>query len=75
MQATRYFSAKKFFGTKNIVGKDLYRGSTSASPTEEAYFQIWVASIAGGDPTTMNFLLEIEYIAVLTEPKFVDQSI
>ena len=73
----RNFSARKFFGTKSIVGKSVYRGSFTAatSPSEEAYFALWAASPdASNNPLQCTFMVEIEYIAVLTEPKFVAQS-
>lgn len=72
--AKRNFSAKKFFGTREIVGKDLYRGGATFSPTEDAFFTVWSGSVGGNNPDLLNFLVEIEYIAVLTEPKYLAQS-
>ncbi len=71
---TRYFSAKKFFKVKNIIGKDLYRGTSGTNPSEGAFFGIWSASIGSNNPALTNFLVEIEFIAVLTEPQFIAQS-
>ncbi len=69
------FSAKRFFGTKNIVGKAEYKGDTSADPAEKAYYQIWAqAPDASGDPAISTFLVTIDYIAVLTEKKHLAQS-
>lgn len=73
-RVTRYFSAKKFFGKKYMVGAEGYRGSTSANPTEGAFFQIWHAAIGGTDPGAVTMLVEIEFIAMLTEPKYLAQS-
>lgn len=68
------FGAKKFFGKKDIVGDDLYRGTTASNPTEQAFFEIVLSSIAGNNPGTLDVLVVIDYIAVLTEPKNVAQS-
>lgn len=68
------FSAKKFFKKSSIVDSALYRGSAAGDPTEQAYFIPWVYNIAGVDPTALNFLITIEYIAVLTEPKVLPGS-
>jgi hypothetical protein len=67
--AIRKFSTSKFFGVKNVVGKDLYRCGATFSPTEDAYFVLWYGSIGGNDPGLLNFMVEIEYICVMTEPK------
>ncbi len=72
---TRKFSAKKFFGTTALVGKSPYRGNTGADPTELAYFHVWTGpSPGGGDNPTITFIVVIDYIAVLTEPKLIPQS-
>lgn len=63
------FSAKKYFKKSAIVDDTGYRGSAAADPVEQAYFVPWVYNIASVDPTPLNFLITIEYIAVLTEPK------
>lgn len=68
------FSASKFFGKKAIVGADQYRGNTATSPTEEAIFECWASSAGLNDPDAMTFLITIDYIAVLTEPKSIPQS-
>ena len=70
----RYFSSKKFFGKKYIAGSADYRGDTSNNPTEQAFFQVWAAAIAGNDPPVLNFFVELEFIAKLTEPKHIAAS-
>lgn len=72
--AYRSFSAKKFFHKSSIVMAGTYRGSATTNPTEQAYFGLWLGSTAGNDPNATAFMVEIEYIAVLTEPKFLAQS-
>lgn len=68
------FSAKKFFKKSAVVDDTGYRGSASADPVEQAFFIPWVYNIAGVDPSALNFLITIEYIAVLTEPKVITGS-
>lgn len=69
------FSAKKFFGKKDLIGSSLYRGSmggvgVGSNPDEGAYFQVWCTALdALTDPATIRILIEIEYIACLTERK------
>jgi len=73
---TSYWSAKKFFGkpTKTMIGNDLYRGSASTSPTENALWEVYAASVIANDPGQTQLLVEIEYIAVLTEAKMATYS-
>lgn len=72
---TTKFSAKKFYKKKAIVGDSLYRGNTSTSPTEDAFFTIWGCPPDGSsDSDAQSFLVEIEYIAVFTEPVPLSQS-
>lgn len=66
----RTFSAKKFF-SKNTSKQE---GSTLTSPSDQAFFNVWYGSIALNDPGATAFIVEIEYIAILSEPKFVAQS-
>jgi len=65
---TQTFSAKKFFSKRVIVGDANYQGSSSAGPTEQAYFVVWCAAIGGNDPGACEIFVELEYIAVWTEP-------
>lgn len=71
---TRTFSAKKYFGVSSIVAQTHYKGTVAAGPTEIANYQMWMASPVGDDPVAVNFTVIIEYIAVLTEPKYVAAS-
>jgi len=69
------FDAKSFFNKKAIVGDSLYRGSATASPQEEAYYLVLLTPTdALADAPTRQFIVEIEYVAVLTEPKNLGMS-
>lgn len=71
---TNKFSAKRFFGKRFMIGDALYRHSTSSSPTEIAYFEISYHSLNGNDPDNIVVTVQIDYIAVLTEPKQIPGS-
>ncbi len=71
---SRNFSAKKFFGVSKIVGDDLYRGTNASNPQEEAFFRVWVGSLASNNPYAARFLVELEYLAVFTERKLIPAS-
>lgn len=68
------FSAKKFFRKKEIIGDSLYRGDVATSPTEQAYFEIYSASVGGVDSSAINLLVVIDYLVVFTERKYLGQS-
>lgn len=70
---SKTFSAKKFFGHK-VIGEDNYRGSSSSSPAEQALFEIYFARIQGNNPGAITILVQVEYIALLTEPRPLDRS-
>lgn len=63
---TSYFNAKTEFG-RNVMGAAEFHGDASGDPTEQMAFLVWVGDIQGNDPTNHDFLVEIEYIAVLSE--------
>lgn len=69
------FNAKRFFNVKSIVGESLYRGNSSSSPTENAFFHVFGGSHDGATTIgTIHYTARIEYIAVFTEPKQIGQS-
>lgn len=70
--ARRAFSSKKFF--RQPFGENELQGSVAANPVERAVFCVMHSSVGGNNPTAANILITIEYIAVLTEPKLIDQS-
>ncbi len=68
------FNASRFFNTKNTVGKEGYKAAFSGNPTETADYCVWVGSVNGNNPTSVNLLVEIEMTATLTEKSFTAQS-
>ena len=73
---TNWFSAKKYFGVKDVKDNTDRIGATDgANPTEQAYFDVFVAGGAGvTDATAVNVYLTVEYIALLTEPVDLERS-
>lgn len=71
---TKYFSARKFFGKQFIVGGADYRGSNSSNPLEKAYVEIFAGSVYGNDPGSQTALVTLEFVAVFTEPRQLEQS-
>lgn len=67
----RKFSAKKFLGDLS----DKHEGSATSNPTDQGFFGIWCGSPANTSaPQPLQFMVEISYIALLKEAKFVAQS-
>jgi len=72
---TYKWSAKNFFGTKAIIGEDTYKGSASSSPTERAHFHVFAGAVDNSTVVgTVKAIVQIDYIAMLTEPKALAQS-
>lgn len=70
-----YFSAKKFFGVKNIAGVEPYTADINDNPAEMAYFEVaYVSGDDSADPGAVILNVQIDYVAKMTEPKYTDQS-
>jgi len=64
---TKTYSARKFFGPDFL--DDKYQGTAATNPDDMAYFHIYYVSVNGNNPGAATFVYEIQYIALLTEPK------
>jgi len=71
---TKGFSLKKFFNAGRSPMEDQFQCSNSASPTDQAFFEIWGCGVGGDDPMSIKMLVEIEYIVVCHEPTPMVQS-
>lgn len=68
------YSQKAQFG-KNSSQNDDLTGNASANPTEQNMFEIWIAPINNiATQQTASFIVTIDYIALLTEPRVLAQS-
>ena len=70
---TLNWSAKSYFG-KSCFGDNDYRGTISSNPDEQAYFRLMVQPTQASDASAARVMVEIEYIALLTERKNLAQS-
>lgn len=68
------YSQKKQFG-KNSTGSDKLTGTATTDPTEQQFFEVWIAPINSvAQQQTASFIVTIDYIALLTEPRVLAQS-
>jgi len=71
---TKGYSAKRFHGIPDIIGKSEYQGTSSANPVEQAFFTIWYAAVASEDAGAVPFVVNIDFYAVFTEPRTLSAS-
>lgn len=57
----------KFLGLNS--SEAALRGNASANPSEECFFEVCVASLAGDDPPAIDMVVILQYDAVFTERK------
>lgn len=43
-------------------------------PRRGAFYCVWYGNLAGNDPASLPLMIEIEYIALMVEPRFIAQS-
>lgn len=68
------YSQKKEHG-KNSTSMSQLIGTASANPAEKTIFECWMVPAAGAAAAnSANFIVIIDYIALLTEPKILPQS-
>lgn len=69
------FSAKKFFNVKDVKDNVNRLGADSnVSPTEQAYYIIWVQSKSGTINADYTVIVQIDYIVSYSEPKDLQPS-
>lgn len=62
-------NTSKFFG-KKVLQDDTFQGSISANPSDQVYLHCTAAAVdPAADIGSLALGIEIEYIAILTEPK------
>lgn len=72
-QIARY-SQKSQFGRNSAQKEDL-TGSATADPIEQQFFEVWIAPVNNVSATqTASFIVTIDYLALLTEPRVLAQS-
>lgn len=70
------YSPKRFHSISKPLSDDSLKGTTSANPTEQAGFMVWMANLDSGSSSgaQVHCLVTIDYIVALTEPKEVNGS-
>lgn len=71
---TKTFNARRFFGGASKIGSSEYKGNTTFSPTERAFFHIGLAGAESGSGSNIELLIKVTYTATLSERKEVPQS-
>lgn len=67
----------KFFGLtkRTLISGSQFRGSSTGSPTEQAYYQVFIAPAVGSsDPPSTDVHVDITYEVVFSEPREVLSS-
>ncbi len=67
------WSARKYF-SKNVMNDHSFAGNIAVNPDEMANFMIWAAPMYNVDSQPVRILVQIEYFALLSEPKELGQS-
>ena len=72
---TKSVSVKRFMGRPNILSEDDLRGNVASNPMERLFFKLWAQGIDGSAVAmSCSFTVQIDYVAILTEPKLVQAS-
>ncbi len=69
---TQTWSAKKYFGVKNVLDdRDIGAGvATSSGPIEQATFQVWnFGLLSGNNPASLGVSIIIDFLCCFQEPK------
>ena len=73
-EMTMWFDFEKFFNTKYVRSLANFIGSAAGSPSEVAYFSIFLGSLYNTVINQMAFEVTIDYFAGLSERKFLGPS-
>lgn len=72
---SNYFSAKKFFNISDIKDNHQLGAAFGANPTEEAFYNVWIAPLDGlSDVGQYTCLVTIDYTVIMHEPKSLTTS-
>lgn len=72
---TKACSIKRFMGRPNILSEDDLRGSISSNPDEGVFYKVILQGVDGSaDAVSCQITVQIDYVAIMTEPKLVQAS-
>ncbi len=66
---SRKFSPKRFLGISHPLSSAELKGTLNSNPSEQAYFQIFIAPVGILSAGSVTVTVDITYIAVLIEPR------
>lgn len=67
-------SIRKYFSRK-VMSSDQLRGNAGSNPNDQVYFKIYVGNAMGSaDAVSIRFTVQLDYIAILSEPKDIVSS-
>lgn len=69
VQLSKKFNAKQFFTKSKVLDDDNLRGDANNNPGEGAFFHIGMDSFTQLTTATVDCLIVVDYVAVLSEPK------
>lgn len=68
------FSAKKFYGLKDVMDNQNLRAAVTTNPGEDAFYHLWCQCADAASTATVRYTIVIDYIVKFTEPKDLAQS-
>lgn len=71
---TKGVNPAKWLGRSKPLADSALKGSYALDPTEECFFELFVANTGDQDPPTIDVIVQIEYEAVCIEPKALTAS-
>lgn len=60
---------QKFLGSRKQMMDDIYKGTASANPAEQCYYEVGAVSAYGASLEASYFRIDITYVAIWIEPK------
>lgn len=63
------YTPKKFLSISKPMSEDTLKGTQSTNPSEDVGFGCYCWAESSGDPGSVRFIVYLEYVSVLTEPK------
>ncbi len=62
------YNANRFF-SKKVTDDDEHQGTIAANPAENAFLHIHARPLSGNDAGIIRYVVQLDYTALLTEPK------
>lgn len=63
------YTTRGFLGVQHPLSEKDVQGNISSNPADQAYFHVGISDLNAGDLSNTPVMVQIDYVAVLTEPK------